>query len=303
MRIFITGGMGFVGSNLTKVLSANGHEVTVLDRSVHKDRPVPEGVSRVQGDSTKPGLWQDELAGHDVVINLAGASIFQRWNSEVKKAIRDSRILTTRNVVEAIAARKGNETHVFSTSAVGYYGFHGDELLREDDPAGEDFMGRLAAEWEAEALKARDHGARVVITRFGLVVGRNGGVLGQLVPLFNLYLGSPLGSGKQWFSWVHEDDLANGFLFLLDRKEIEGAVNCTAPNPVRNRELTYTLAQVLGKPVIVPFVPGFALRLLLGEFASVVLQGQRVVPTRLLDNGFEFRFPTLKEALVDAMAS
>jgi uncharacterized protein (TIGR01777 family) len=303
MRIFITGGMGFVGTNLTKVLSWNGHEVTVLDRSLQEGRPVPEGVSRVQGDSTKPGPWQEEVAGHDVVINLAGASIFQRWNSEVKKAIRDSRILTTRNVVEAVAAREGNETHLFSTSAVGYYGFHGDEVLREDDPAGKDFMGQLAADWEAEALKARDHGARVVITRFGLVIGRNGGVLGQLVPLFRLYLGSPLGSGRQWFSWVHEEDLANAFLFLLDRKEIEGAVNCTAPNPVRNRELTYTLAQVLGKPVIIPFVPGFMLRVVLGEFASVVLKGQRVVPTRLLDNGFQFRFPSLREALVEAMES
>jgi len=264
---------------------------------------VPEGVSRVQGDSTQPGPWQEELAEHDAVVNLAGASIFQRWNSEVKKAIRDSRILTTRNVVEALDARKGKETHLFSTSAVGYYGFHGDEVLSEDDPAGSDFLGQLAADWEGEALKARDHGARVVLTRFGLVLGRNGGVLGQLVPLFKRYLGSPLGSGKQWFSWIHEADLANAFLFLLDRNDIEGAVNCTAPDPVRNKELTYTLAQVLGKSVIAPFVPGFVLRLVLGEFANIILEGQRVVPTRLLESGFEFRFPALKEALADILES
>jgi uncharacterized protein (TIGR01777 family) len=303
MRVFITGGMGFVGTNLTKVLSANGHQVTVLDRSIHEERPVPEGVSRVQGDSTKPGPWQDEVVEHDVVINLAGASIFQRWNSEVKKAIRESRILTTRNVVEALASREGKEAHLFSTSAVGYYGFHGDEFLSEDDPAGNDFLAQVGVDWEAEALKARDHGARVVLTRFGLVLGRKGGVLGQLAPLFNRYLGSPLGSGRQWFSWVHAEDLANMFLFVLDREEMEGPVNCTAPNPVRNRELTYTLAEALGKPVIMPFVPGFMLRLVLGEFANIILEGQRVVPTRLLESGFLFRFSTLKEALADILES
>ncbi len=128
-------------------------------------------------------------------------------------------------------------------------------------------------------------------------------MLGQLAPLFNRYLGSPLGSGKQWFSWVHAEDLANMYLFLLDRKEIEGPVNCTAPNPVRNRELTYTLAEALGKPVTMPFVPGFMLRLVLGEFANIILEGQRVVPNRLLESGFQFRFPTLKEALADILES
>jgi uncharacterized protein (TIGR01777 family) len=297
MKVFITGGMGFVGRNLTEVLSANGHEVTVLDRSIQKDRPVPEGVLRVEGDSTKPGPWQDQLAEHDAVINLAGASIFQRWNSEVKRALRESRILTTKNVVQALAARKGTETHVFSTDAVGYYGFHGDEVLDENNPPGTDFLAQVGADWEAEALKAEEHGARVVITRFGLVMGKNGGVLGQLIPLFKWYLGSPLGSGKQWFSWVHEEDLANMFLFLLEQKDIEGAVNCTAPNPVRNKELTKILARVLGRPVMMPFVPGFMLRLVLGEFANVIVEGQRVVPARLLDSGFEFRYPTLEEAL------
>ncbi len=303
MRVFITGGMGFVGSNLTRVLSANGHEVTVLDRSIQKGRPVAEGVSRVEGDSAKTGLWQEQLAEHDAVINLAGASIFQRWNSETKKAIRESRILTTRNIVEALSARRGKETHLFSTDAVGYYGFHGDEVLDENNPPGTDWLAQVGAEWEAEALKARDHGARVVITRFGLVMGRNGGVLGQLVSLFNRYLGTRLGGGNQWFSWIHERDLAHTFLFLLGRKDIEGPVNCTAPNPVRNRELTHILADVLGKPVIMPFAPRFALRVILGEFANVIVEGQRVVPRRLLDSGFEFKFPTLKEALEDILVS
>jgi uncharacterized protein (TIGR01777 family) len=303
MRIFVTGGMGFVGTNLTRVLTANGHEVTVLDRSTQKERPLAPGVGRVAGDSTKPGTWQEQLAEHDAVINLAGASIFQRWTSRAKRAIRESRILTTRNVVEALRSRKGKETHLFSTSAVGYYGYHGDEVLEEDEPAGRDFLAQVALDWETEALKAREFGARVVITRFGLVVGRRGGVVSQLLPLFKLYLGSPLGSGQQWFSWIHEADLANAILHLLASKQIDGPVNCTSPHPVRNTELTHTLAEVLGKRVLVPFVPGFVLKIALGEFADVVLEGQRVIPGKLLRDGFEFRHPTLRQALEDVLTA
>jgi uncharacterized protein (TIGR01777 family) len=304
MKVFITGGTGFVGTTLSKALTGHGHEVTVLDRSVREDqeRSLARGVSRVQGDATVPGPWQERLAEHDVVINLAGASIFQRWNSQVKNAIRDSRILTTRNVVQAIGTRKGQQSHLFSASAVGYYGFHGDEELDEENPPGSDFLGTLAHDWESEALEARAPGVRVVLTRFGLVMGRRGGVLGQLVPLFRRYLGGQLGSGRQWFSWIHEEDLAEIFLFLLGREDIEGPVNCTGPNPVRNKDLTQMLSRALGKRVIVPFVPGLMLRLLLGEFATVILEGQRVIPRRLLDAGYVFRHPALPEALAVLVA-
>ena len=301
MKIFITGGTGFVGTTLTDVLSSQGYQVTVLDRAGDKGRPLPKGVSRIEGDCTKIGPWQEEVAKHDAVINLAGASIFQRWNSKVKKAIYESRMLTTQNVVKALAARKAKNAHLFSTSAVGYYGYHGDEVLDENNPPGGDFLAKLAADWEAEALKAQDYGARVVLCRFGIVLGRNGGVLGQLVPIFKRYLGSPLGSGKQWISWIHEQDLANIFLFLLQRNDIEGPVNCTTPNPVRNKELTKSLAEALRKPVIAPLVPGFVLRLILGEFGNVVLKGQRVVPGKLLASGFSFQFPTMKGALEDLL--
>jgi uncharacterized protein (TIGR01777 family) len=255
----------------------------------------------VAGDSTKPGSWQDELADHDVVINLAGASIFQRWTPEVKLAIRESRILTTKNVVDAIERRKGKETHLFSADAVGYYGFRGDEVIDESQSSGTDFLSQVAQEWESEALQAREHGARVVITRFGIVMGRQGGVLSQLMPLFNRYLGSPLGSGKQWFSWIHQQDLADSFVFLINNQDMEGPVNCTAPNPLTNREFTHVLAKALDKPVIFPAVPGFVLRLVLGEFANVIVEGQRVVPQKLLDSGFTFSFPTMGDALQDIM--
>lgn len=303
MKIFTTGAMGFIGTTLINVLTSHRHKVTVLKRNKKKRWLVPNGVLCIEGDSTKRGIWQEKLAEHDAIINLAGTSIFQRWNNEVKKAIYDSRILTTRNIVEALAARKGKETVLLSTSGVGYYGYSGDGLLDENNPPGRDFLAKLAADWEAEALKAAHYGARVVLCRFGIVLGRSGGVLRQLVPVFKRYLGSPLGNGKQWFSWIHEKDLANIILFLLDRKEIEGPVNCTAPHPVRNREFTKVLSEVLGKPIVMPLVPSFMLRLFFGEFANVILKGQRVVPRKLLDNGFHFEFPTIKEAMQDLLRS
>jgi len=303
MRIFITGGMGFVGATLTNVLSSKGHQVTILDRHMARGRPVPNGVRRVEGDSTKPGSWRGELSEHDVIINLAGASIFQRWNRDVKKAIYQSRILTTRNVVEGLRAGKGQETHLLSASGVGFYGPHGDEVLDESQSPGSDFLAQLAADWEREALKARQFGARVVLCRFGIVLGRNGGVLGQLVPTFRRYLGSPLGSGTQWVSWIHEQDLANVFLFLLAKPDVEGPMNCATPHPVRNSELTRTLGEVLNKPVILPHIPGAILKLILGEFGDVVLTGQRAVPKKLLDHGFRFQFPTIKQALEDLLKS
>lgn len=299
MKIFITGGSGFVGSYLTKKLVAKGHEVTILTRSIKPGRSLPDGAAFSEGDPTKPGAWQGKVADHDAVINLAGASIFNRWTKEYKKEIYNSRIPTTNNLVEALKSRKGKETHLLSTSAIGYYGFHEDEELYEDDNPGNDFLADLAVSWETAAVKAKEYGVRVVLCRFGVVLGRNGGALAQLLPIFKWYLGAPLGSGKQWFSWIHEQDLANIFLFLLEHKEVEGPVNCTAPQPVRNKEMTKTLGEVLNKPTFFPPVPGFVLKLMQGEFANVLVKGQRVIPRRLTESGYQFGFPTLKEALQD----
>ena len=296
MRILITGGTGFVGAQLTSRFIQNGDEVTILTRSKKGPEKGPAGISYLQGDPTQKGSWQEAIKNHDAIINLAGASIFSRWTEEHKKAIRESRVSTTQNIVEGIPSRPERLFTLFSTSAVGYYGFCGDEELVEDSPPGNDFLARIAKEWEGEALKAREKGARVVITRFGIVMGEKGGALSQMIPLFKKYIGGPIGSGKQWFSWVHIKDLAEAFAFLLKHPEISGPVNVCSPNPVRNRDLAKALGKMLHRPSFIP-APGFMVRWVLGEFGSIILEGQRVVPKQLLNSGFVFQFPDIECAL------
>lgn len=297
MRVFVTGGTGFVGRALTRNLAEAGFQVTILTRSAEKSQAFPEGVQLLEGSPVQPGYWQESVREHEAIINLAGASIFTRWNDETKKLIRESRVLTTRNIIDALEAGKGKVRSLLSASAVGYYGSHGDEVLSEDSPNGSDFLASVASEWEAVALEAGKLDVRVALCRFGLVLGRDGGVLNKLVPFFRFYLGSRFGNGKQWFSWIHEVDLDNIILFLLKRENIAGPINCTAPNPVQNAEMVRILSEVLEKPTILPSIPEFVLRLVAGEIGSILLTGQRAVPQKLLDNGFVFRFPTLRESL------
>jgi uncharacterized protein (TIGR01777 family) len=300
MKILITGGTGFVGTQLFSRLVKDGHEVTILTRSLKGAKESPPEISYIEGDPTKKGPWQEAIQHHDAVINLAGASIFSKWTEEHKKAIRDSRINTTRNIVEGIPFHSQKQFTLFSTSAVGYYGFCGDEELIEDSLPGSDFLARIAMEWEGEALKAENKGARVVITRFGIVLGEKGGALSQMVSLFKKYIGGPIGSGKQWFSWVHIKDLSEAFAFLIKHPEISGPVNVCAPNPVRNKCLAKALGKVLHRPSFLP-APGFMVKLVLGEFGSVILKGQRVIPRKLLDNGFIFQYPDIEKALQSIM--
>ncbi len=299
MKVFMTGGTGFVGTLLTKKLTEKGHEVTVLTRTIKEGYLLPEGASFHEGDPTEEGPWQEEAPGHEAIINLAGSPIFGRWTAAKKKEMLESRVKTTRNIVEALSRGKTSGAHLLSASAIGYYGSRGDEEITEASAPGNDFLSSIAKEWESAALAASASGTRVAICRFGLVLGRGGGILEKIIPLFKRKMGSPLGSGKQWFSWIHEDDLAHIFLFLLDHAEISGPVNCTAPNPVRNKEMTTILNEVFHAPIKLPSVPGFMIKALLGEFSSVILDGQKVIPKNLLDAGFRFQFPDMKEAVLD----
>jgi uncharacterized protein len=296
MKILITGGTGFVGTQLTSRLIKDNHEVTILSRSAKRSGEIPREISYLQGDPTQKGSWQEAIKNHDAAINLAGASIFAKWTEEHKKAIRESRVSITRNIVEGIPSHPQKQFAFFSTSAVGYYGFCGDEELTEESPHGDDYLARIASEWEGEALKAKEKGARVVITRFGIVMGEKGGALGQMIPLFKKFIGGPIGSGRQWFSWVHIKDLAEAFTFLLKHPEISGPVNVCSPNPVRNKDLAKALGRALHRPSFMP-APGFMIKLVLGEFGSVILEGQRVIPKRLLDSGFAFQYPEIDKAL------
>ena len=301
MKVFMTGGTGFVGTTMAHKLLEQGHQVTILTRKMGADRTLPRGASFLEGDPTKRGEWQKAVPQHEVIVNLAGASIFRRWNQETKKVIRESRILTTTNLVEALSDGGGKETTLLSTSAVGYYGFHGDEELDEDSPPGEDFLASVTQDWETAALKAEALNVRVVICRLGIVLGENGGALGELIPIFQKGLGSPLGSGKQWFSWIHEMDLIGIYLFLIANNELSGPFNCAAPEPVRNKDLTQALGKALGKPTFMPAVPGFVIKLIKGEFGTVLLRGQRVLPKKLLEAEFHFRFSRIYEALNDLL--
>jgi uncharacterized protein (TIGR01777 family) len=299
MKVFLTGGTGFVGTYLSRELAGQGHEITILTRK--KDPPASPGgpIRFVTGDPKQEGPWMAEVSGHDWVINLAGSSISDKWTEETKRTLYDSRVLTTRNLVAAMA--KGERPQLFcSTSAPGFYGPRGEEELTEASPPGQDFLGKLAQDWETEARRAQDLGIRTVITRFGIVLGKDGGMLGQLVPMFKKFLGGPVGSGEQWLSWVHQQDLVRAYLFLRDHPELSGPVNFTSPAPVRNRDFARALGRALGRPAFMP-APAFMLRLVLGEFAEVILTGQKILPAKLLAAGFEFLYPAIDQALKDLL--
>jgi uncharacterized protein (TIGR01777 family) len=297
MKFFMTGGTGFVGSYLSEQLAQRGHSITILTRSSRPRSGSHSAIAFVQGDPNEPGSWMQTIPDHDVVINLAGASIFVRWTEENKKIIRNSRVYTTRHLVEALAAAPERQTKLLlSTSAIGYFGDRGDEEMTDDSPSGDDFLAKLAQEWEVEALKSQDIGVRVAITRFGIVLGRGGGILEKLVPLFKSFVGGPVGSGKQWFSWIDQTDQLRAFLFVLEHPTLAGAINFTSPQPVRNAELAKALGKVLNRPSWMP-TPAFIIKMVMGEFAEVVLGGQKVLPKKLLEAGFTFEYPSIEASL------
>jgi uncharacterized protein (TIGR01777 family) len=303
MKVFIVGGSGFIGRSLIDGLKAQGYWLTVLVRPGKELRRLPSSIDFVTGDPMEPGAWQDVMTEHDVIINLAGATIFRRWSDSVRAEILDSRIITTRRIVEALKNAKGKSMRLFNASGIGYYGHCGDEILDEYAPPGNTFLARVALEWESEARKAEELNVGVVLCRFGIVLGKNGGALRRIAALTRFYLGGAWGSGKQWFSWIHIEDVVKAFLLLLEHRDLEGAVNFTAPQAVRNREMVTTFREVLKKSTLINTIPEALFKLVLGEFSGEFLKGQRVSPCRLLENGFAFQCPTLKEALTDLLVS
>ena len=294
MKILITGGSGFVGSNLTDFLLSRGHQVIAIGRSEPQHGADRANYHFVAADTTCKGPWQKELADVDAVVNLAGATIFRRWTKKYKKQIYDSRILTTRNVVEALPP--DTNLTLCSASGAGYYGSRRDDILKEDEKAGGDFLAGVSVDWEQEALLAGAKGARVAIMRFGVILGKNGGAMSKLIPAFKMFVGGPLGDGNQWFPWLHLDDLMSAIEFVLDHQEVSGPLNFCGPNPVRNRELAQALGEVLGRPSFMP-APAFMIRLAMGEFGDVFLGSQRTLPDKLLNHGFSFKYPEIKGAI------
>lgn len=301
MRIAVTGATGLVGRRLCEALVSKGHDLRVLTRDPTRARGLPTEDLRAWSTEGAPasGLFADV----DAVVHLAGESVQGRWTSAKKRAIRESRVRGTASVVQAIAeareAGKGPQVLV-SASAIGWYGERGDDELSEREPAGGDFLAEVCQAWEGEAAKAVAQGVRVARLRFGLVLAPEGGALAEMKLPFSLGLGGKLGSGKQWWSWVHIEDLVGIVLSALDDEAYSGPINVSAPSPVQQRDFAKTLGRVLGRPTLLP-APRFALKLALGEFSTELLTSKRVLPRAALEAGYSFRFASLEPALRDLL--
>jgi uncharacterized protein (TIGR01777 family) len=299
MRIAITGGSGFIGRRLVARLLEQGDQVLVLTRRLEQARRIlgeSPNLKLLPYDPYQPQAWAAALEGYEGIVNLAGEPLASsRWTETKKKEIRRSRVETTQALVQALASLNQKPQVMISSSAVGYYGSHpAGEPLTETDPPAQDFLAEVCQAWEAAARPVEELGIRLAILRTGIVLGPDGGALGQMLAPFQFFIGGTIGSGKQWLSWIHREDWVSLVCFLLEQGS--GVFNATAPNPVQMEEFCRTLGQVLGRPSWLP-VPELALELLLGEAAQVVLTGQKVIPQAALQMGFTFQYPQLKEAL------
>jgi uncharacterized protein len=295
-RILLTGGTGFVGSRLTGHLVARGYEVTIASRS-------PDDHAKGRGARTGVRFvpYLPDLARFQGVVHLAGEPIFgQRWNDEVKQRIRASRVEGTRQLVEALAKASPRPGVLVSSSAIGYYGDRGDELLTEASRPGDDFLARVCQEWEAEALKAQELGVRTVCMRTGVVLGKLGGALKQMLPFFKWGVGGPIGLGGQKMSWIHIRDIADMYVHAIETDGLQGPLNGVAPGVVTNRQFSTALGRALHRPALLP-VPPFALRLRFGEVAGLLTASQRVSCEKAQAAGYQFHYPDVDSALREAM--
>lgn len=305
MRVVITGGSGLIGRALARDLGGAGHDVVILTRDPERAGRLPPGVRAAWWDGRTAQGWVallSEDTADTAIVHLAGENIAQgRWTEAKKRRIRDSRVVSGQAVMDAIREAPVKPRVLIQGSAVGYYGGRGDEVVPDDTPPGRDFLSAVCQEWEASTAEAEGLGVRRAVARTGIVLAREGGALPAMSLPFKMMIGGPIGDGRQWFPWIHIDDEVGALRFLLERdaagaEEAQGAFNLTAPHPVTNRELTRALARVLRRPGFLP-APGFALRIALGEMAESLLQGQRAVPSRLLELGYVFRWPDLEPAL------
>lgn len=298
MKIFITGGSGFVGTDLSRYLLKEGHRVIAVGRSPSHKLDGKENFQYISADTTEKGDWQNALHKVDAVVNLAGINILRFWTDSYKAKIYDSRILTTRNLVEAMPEDKG--LTLCSTSAAGYYGNRGDEILKEDARPGDDFLAKVCIDWEKEAYQAKAKGIRVVTTRFGVVLGKSGGPIKKMLPAFKFFVGGPMGNGKHWFPWIHMDDLISAILFILENREIKGPVNFCASEPVRNIDFAKALGNALNRPSFMT-APAFMIRLIMGKLGASLLNSQRVSSDKLTKYGFKFQHPDVNSALSEIL--
>ncbi|HSS49740.1 MAG TPA: TIGR01777 family oxidoreductase [Thermoanaerobaculia bacterium] len=297
MRVVITGGSGLIGSAVAREMGGAGHEVVVLSRDLSRVKELPPGTRAVQWDGRTGDGWSSLLDGDTAIVHLAGESIAAgRWTESRKRRIRESRVESGRAVLAAIRQAKEKPKTLLQGSAVGLYGPCGDEVVTEGHAPGTDFLADVCVDWEASTAEAETLGVRRALLRTGIVLSGDGGALPKMSLPFRLGAGGPLGGGRQWLPWIHIADEVGAIRFLLEQDDTRGPFNLTAPQPLTNRDFSRALGKALHRPSLAP-APGFALRLVLGEMADMLLNGQRAVPQRLLEMGYAFRFPEALQAL------
>ncbi len=302
MRVIITGGTGLIGRALTVSLAADGHEVIVLTRDPARATGLPAGARAERWDGRSAAGWGKLADGAAAIVNLAGENLAAgRWTPARKRRILESRVQAGQAVVAAVREAGVKPGVVVHSSGVGYYGASGDVEVTEASPPGRDFLAQVCVAWEAASAETAALGARSVVIRSATVLSREGGALPRLALPFRLFVGGPLGGGQQWWPWIHIADEVAAIRFLIERADAQGPFNLAAPQLIREADFSRALGQALGRPSWLP-TPAFALRLLLGEMATVLLDGQRAAPQRLLELGFTFRFPTIEAALRDLAA-
>jgi len=301
-KILITGATGSIGQRLISELIARGDEFKIFTRSPEKvKKELPSVKNIIKWDYNTPEEWKEHLNGIDVVIHLAGANLgAKRWNKEYKKLVYESRIISTRKLVQAIATVDKKPKAFICSSAVGYYGNRADDYLSEEEDRADNYLAKLCSDWEKEAAKVETLGVRRVSIRTGLVLSKDEGLLKQMIPSFKLFLGGYLGNGRQWFPWIHIDDIVEIYLHIIDNDKLNGAVNAASPGIVKMKVFAKTLGRVLHRPSFLP-IPNFAIKILKGELGNYATDSQRVVVNKLQKGEYKFKFENLKDALRDLL--